>query len=192
MKNDCCTACKENERRINELQQELLKCQRKIEELIDHPTLVAGLTGETLIASFVKGKLSDKGASYDFELINGDRVEIKLSKLNIPMKGYPTLRWTWDRVLTSDGGCAKDYKYLILIGEKDERYQSFEEDKSNFVFFLITKEEAKEFSAPKDLSGHINLTTNSKTQRTNIGKKMWKKRKAPQEIYKLLNNCKSS
>jgi hypothetical protein len=67
----------------------------------------------------------------------GYKIEVKLSKLNVPSKAAPsTKRWTWAKPLGWLDK-AKTYDYLILLGEKDVRYEEQYLDDSPYIAFLV-------------------------------------------------------
>jgi hypothetical protein len=148
--------------------------------------LRSGLQGENLIVKIAKGIKTKNNASFDLELRNGAKVEVKYSKPTIPVAGYPCRRWVWDRVFGYKK--IKSYEYLVLIGEKPE---SDEEDqsnkKNNFVYFLLKRNEVKKVVAPGNKGGHINLVITKRT-RSEQGLNLWKYQKNLKEMKNFFNN----
>lgn len=81
----------------------------------------------------------------------------------------------------------KNYRYLVLIGEKDFRYQLIEEDDSHFVFFLLDAIQTEEVTT-NDPRGTIYLTTNPKTIRNKRGRALWSYRKMAHEMEDFFKN----
>ena len=99
--------------------------------------MAQGLKGERLICDLTGSIATKLNASFDLTSRSGLKVEVKLSKLHTPVKTAPnTKRWTWTKPLGwLDKG--KDYDYLILLGEKDHRYQELYLDDSPYVAFIV-------------------------------------------------------
>lgn len=141
--------------------------REELEYLKTHPTIAAGLRGERLVLSQLGGRLTEYAASYDLELSNGTRIEIKYSRLNTPELNAPdTHRWSWSKVLGfRDKG--KDYAYLLLIGEKDKRHKEQYLGDAPYVYFLIPRDRVSEIVVKGKLIGsNTNLTTNFRTVRS--------------------------
>jgi len=120
---------------------------------------VAGLKGETLVRDLVGGKLTSFAKSYD--IVAGKRkIEVKYSNLGSPVRGGPTRRWSWSKPLGyKDKG--KDYDYLVLIGEKDDRFPDQYLDTTPYVCFFIARNDVEELMYKgKSIGGVIQLTTN--------------------------------
>jgi hypothetical protein len=141
-------------KKIEKLISENQELRNKLSE-ISHPTMLAGIRGEDLITRLTKGWKSNKGASYDIKLVNGAKVEVKLSKLNKPSKISSSLRWTWHGLL-SGFTREKQYDYLVLIGENKGRYR-IENDKASYAYFLLTREQAEKLVDRGSSRGHINF-----------------------------------
>lgn len=126
-------------RRENQmLKKTMVRLEEKIEFLTKHKSIALGISGETLIAKIVKGNLSGVSESFDVTVPNGALIEVKYAKLNLATKQYakPTKRWAWSRVFGNGG--KKRYDYLVLIGEKDDRWeQYYKEPSAPFVLFCV-------------------------------------------------------
>lgn len=144
----------ENER----LRSELLRLQSENDFLLTHPTIAAGVTGETLVANLTDGSITKYAERYDVLLNGGEKIEVKFSRLNSASKKSPTKRWNWGRPLGS-GKEPKKYDYLVLIGEKDERYLS-EYLPGNYVYFLIPYRDIASIASITEKSNMIQVNTN--------------------------------
>ena len=67
--------------RVHELEVENEQLRAELEYLKTHPSIAAGLRGERLVLERLGGKLTKYAASYDLELTNGTRIEIKYSQV---------------------------------------------------------------------------------------------------------------
>ena len=147
--------------RIDELELYNNKLRLELDFLKQHPTISKGIKGETLVAKLLAGSTTTSYAeSYDICTDGGVRIEVKLSKLNQPMKASPTLRWNWSKPLGwMDKG--KDYHFLVLIGEKDERYSAHDIDRTPYVYFLIKIGDVPSvMDKGRSTGGSIQITTN--------------------------------
>lgn len=133
--------------------------------LKQHETIRTGIKGERLIADLTSGKLTKPNSSFDIQ-VAGLSVEVKYSKLNevsYTQKGVLKLssskRWTWTNVFGVGG--KKQYDFIILVGDVDERYRQHTKasDGSPYVFFALSKEDVAAFVTTKK-GNIIQLTTN--------------------------------
>lgn len=84
-------------------------------------------------------------SQHDITLKDGTRVEVKFSKLNTPNLKTSTKRWNWSKPFGwKDKG--KEYDFLLLIGEKDQRFKEYDIDDSPYVFFLIPYNKIREIT----------------------------------------------
>lgn len=180
-----CAECLKKDKKITKLTQKIKELKSKFYELSSHPKMIAGLKGESLIVRIAKGVKSKQNASYDVVLQDGSKVEVKFANLHTPNPVSPTSRWLWHRVYGNKK--MKDYRYLVLIGEKDTRYQSIEEDNSHFVFFLLSSTQIDEVTT-NDPRGSIYLTTNPRTIRNRRGRILWRCRKKAHEMEEFFKN----
>lgn len=164
------TKVAELENRILILARELEHCrsrcillEREVEFLRLHPTISQGLKGERLVCQLTGGMLTKYAEKYDVALPNLATVEVKHSKLNIPVHGSSTRRWNWSKPLGHlDKG--KEYDFLILLGEKDERYPEQYVDDSPFVCFLVPRDIVPSLSTKgRTVGGMIQLSSNLST-----------------------------
>jgi hypothetical protein len=145
-----------------ELTQANAHLREELEFLKMHPVLVAGLKGETLVCNLVKGKLTSFAESYDVTA-GKCRIEVKYSNLGIPVQGHPTRRWSWSKPLgyKDKGG---NYDYLVLIGDKDNRFPDQYLDTTPYVCFLIARKDVGELMYKgESIGGVIQLTTHFET-----------------------------
>ncbi|HEV2521996.1 MAG TPA: hypothetical protein VGT24_06410 [Candidatus Acidoferrales bacterium] len=139
--------------RVRELEAECAALRREVEALkpFDAEFLVAQLTGGDIKTNFHD--------PYDVLLKSGLRLEVKYSHLNKPNPSK-TLRWNWSRPmgLSDKRG---EYDYLVLVGQKDERYKEQYPDDSRYVFFLVPRKEVgRVTNAGKTIGSMIALNTN--------------------------------
>lgn len=144
----------------NLLRERLLHIERELEFLKTHPAIAQGLKGERLIAQLTGGTLTAFAESHDVTLSNSVSIEVKYSKLNIPVQGTKTRRWNWSKPFGwKDKG--KDFDLLLLIGEKDMRYQNQYLDNSPYVYFLIPHNCVPDIlTSGKAIGSNVQLTTN--------------------------------
>ncbi len=141
------------QRRVNQLETEL-------SFLRAHPIFLQGLKGETLIATLTGGELTSFAAEHDI-VVSGDvKLEVKFSKLNIPVPGSSTRRWNWSKPLGwKDKG--KVYDFLLLVGDKDARYPDQYRDSSPYVFFLVPRHQVLSVcNSGAAIGANVQLTTN--------------------------------
>ena len=86
----------------------------------------------------------------------GARLEVKYSHLNGPNKSK-TKRWNWHSVLGSANN--KQYEYLVLVGEKDARYDDQYPGDLPDVFFLVPRSEVDHIKTGNDIAINTNLAT---------------------------------
>jgi hypothetical protein len=146
--------------RFKELEAENATLKVELNFLKVHPAIAQGIKGETLIAQLVQGQVTAFAERYDVLTDAGIRVEVKYSKLNRPMKTTATRRWNWCKPLGSlDRG--KNYHYLILVGEKDDRYLDQYPDGTPYVYFLLPMRHVREvMDKGRSVGGMVQITSN--------------------------------
>jgi len=186
-----CKSCQERIKEIRLLNQQITilreqnqKLNRKLKELLQHPSMLAGIKGERLILEFTKGKTTKKCAPYDIRTQDGKRIEVKYSNISCPVLKSTTKRWVWCGLFGERD--AKDYDFLVLIGDKDGEHHIFEEDNSNFVYFILTKDNIKEIATTKQKRGWIALNINPKTGWSRA-KMLWKYKVSADEAKKFFD-----
>jgi hypothetical protein len=151
----------ELERENAELRKAVLLLQQRLAFFTNHKTIAAGISGETLISRLADGVVTSYAESYDVVDASGRRIEVKYSGLNTPTKQSPTKRWAWAKIF-GEGG-AKEFDYLILVGERDERWAEHYKDPTNpFVLFSIPFSEVSQLTMGMSGGRHraIQLTSN--------------------------------
>jgi hypothetical protein len=90
-----------------------------------------------LIASVIRGAVTAAGCAHDMVCVDaGLRIEIKLSQLNVAIRGRGTQRWAWTKVFGESGN--KKYDRLVLVGVADERFRTqYRDPRVPYVFFDI-------------------------------------------------------
>lgn len=192
-----CPECKIKNRTISSLQNsiqelkiELNNYKTQLNYLINERKSI-GSDAEKAISDLIEGSsLTKNNALTDLILSNGDKIEIKHSRLNKPMDNCPTKRWTWSR-LFGEKGETKDWKFLILRAEKDSKYWPIEKDNSPYIHFLLDRQLARQCSAPKNQKGLISITTNPKTVRSPQGRRLLQCRISTEIIQNLFSNIDS-
>lgn len=172
--------------RIEKLEKENVELKSEISFLKTHPVFVKGFKGEQLVCDLTSGSLTSFAVGHDVVLKNGSKIEVKYSKLVIPNLNGTSRRWQWSKPLGfMDKG--KDYNFLLLVGDKDYRFQEQYLDESPYVFFLIPIENVKSLmSFGKAIGSSILLTTKFSTYRSEKAKQILKYMVAEQEINKVL------
>ena len=89
---------------------------------------------------------------------NGTRLEVKQSKVNT-LSGSKTKRWTWSNLLGLNDTNAFDF--LVLLGEKDKRYEKQYPPDLDYVCFLVPRSDVNNIknSWAPNLALNTNLAT---------------------------------
>ena len=142
------------------LRARVLQLEAEVAFLRTHPVFVQGLKGETLVASLTGGELTAFAAKHDVVVRGKVTIEVKFSKLNIPVLGRDTRHWNWSKPLGwKDKG--KTYDYLLLVGEKDHRFPHHYLDDSPYIFFLLPKSIVPTVcSIGRSIGAMVQITTN--------------------------------
>src|SRR5438445_38697 len=110
------------------------------------PTLAQGLKGEVLVAKLTGGTVTGYAVRHDVEVKTGDRLEVKYSHVNV-QNATKTGRWNWYNLLGRlDKG--KEYDYLVLVGDKDPRYDPQYPIDLPYVFFLVPRSDVGNIKSP--------------------------------------------
>lgn len=120
------------------------------------PTLAQGLRGETLIVKLTGGVPTGYKDPHDVTLKGGTRLEVKYSHVNAPNRSK-TRRWNWHSVLGSANN--KVYDYLVLVGEKDPRYDDQYPAGLASVIFLVPRSDVDQIKTGNDIAISTNLAT---------------------------------
>lgn len=118
------------------------------------PTLAQGLKGETLVATLTGGVLTGYKDPHDVTVTTGARIEVKYSHMNAPNPSA-TRRWNWHSVLGMSHN--KKYDYLVLVGEKDPRFDDQYPAQLDCVFFLVPRSDVDHFRTGEDIAMNTNL-----------------------------------
>lgn len=161
---------------LNRMRRENRELRDRLGFLKDHPTLVRGVRGETIVAKMVDGSRNTKNAPHDLTLKSSPlRLEVKYSELNVAIRGRGTKRWVWTKPLGESG--RKRFDRLILIGPTDPRFSSYYRDsRAPFVLFDVPFSQVKSLSVPVQRGRYtaIYLTTNPCTVRSTSAHRMWR------------------
>jgi hypothetical protein len=142
--------------RIRLLERENTQLKKEVEFFRRTPTLAQGLKGETLIANLTDGARTGYKDPHDVTVKGGDRLEVKYSHVNVP-NSSTTRRWNWHSVLGSAHN--KKYEHLVLVGEKDPRYEDQYPADLPFVFFLVPRSDVDHIKTGNDIALNTNLAT---------------------------------
>lgn len=142
------------------LRETIASLSERLSFLETHRTLAAGLRGETLISDLVNGKITAYATPHDIEVTaTGQVIEVKLAKLNKPVRTSTTHRWAWSKVFGESG--RKKYDHLLLVGEADLKYrEQYRDQGSPYVLFLVPYADVKALSVKTGRNESIILTTN--------------------------------
>jgi hypothetical protein len=140
--------------------------ERKLGVLTSHPTLAAGIAGESIVAKIVNGVVTAYAGAFDVTAASGAKIEVKYSKLNIKYKERDDTRWAWGKIF-GEGG-SKVFDYLLLVGDADKRHaRHYRDSDSSFVMFCLPFAEVAKFTMSMNSGRYraIQLTS-SPTQTT--------------------------
>lgn len=128
--------------RIQDLEKRLSLCEAERDGLKrQRESLRGGFEAVNFVKDLTGGQITAYQDSYDLQLPNGYRLEIKWSHLNV-VSPY-TRRWNWDNIL---GGPTrgKEYHFLVLVGEKDpEHRHKYPYRDEPYVCFLVPRCEVR-------------------------------------------------
>jgi hypothetical protein len=122
------------------------RLETQLRFLGQHKTLALGMAGEQLIARLSGGITTAHTSRHDIEMLAGQKIEVKTSKISVPMVKKPNSgkRWQWHKIYGQDG--QKIYDWLVLVGQADPRYKEFYLDRhSEYVMFLIPYDQLKNY-----------------------------------------------
>ncbi|WP_139191628.1 hypothetical protein [Variovorax sp. CF079] len=162
-----CQSPTAQEAEISALKLRVLQLEKEVEFLRYHPTLAQGLKGERFICQITEGIATSLNARFDVKSKGGLKLEVKFSKLHSPEKSaLDTKRWSWSKPMGwLDKG--KDYDFLLLVGDKDYRFEDQYVDDSPYVVFLIPSARVHQtIVSGKTIGANINLTTNFSSVRS--------------------------
>jgi hypothetical protein len=139
-----------NDDEVQKLRERIRELEEKNEELKTKLDRARGVPAEVLVAQMTGGERTEYKDRYDVRTQNGNRIEVKLSKVHT-YRTTKTKRWTWDSLLGS-----KEYDFLVLAGEKDSRCSQLYPPKLVYLFFLIPQSAVSEINSRGDC---VSLTT---------------------------------
>jgi hypothetical protein len=126
-----------------------------------------GVPAEDFIAELTHGQRSRYKDGHDITTEGGHRLEVKSSSLHSPSSSK-TLRWTWDNLLGLHQ--TKQYDFLVLVGEKDPRYEE-QYPELPYVCFLVPKRDVDTINSDGDcVALNTNLAT-AKAAKSNVLKR---------------------
>ncbi len=106
---------------ILRLRDRVLELEKENEDLKKTLNFARGVPAEIFVAELTGGVRGGYKDGHDVTTNSGHRLEVKLSHLNRP-NSSKILRWNWDRLLGLNE--TKEYDFLVLMGEKDPRYEA--------------------------------------------------------------------
>jgi len=118
--------------------------------------------------------MASRNATHDMIAERGNRIEVKYSGLNAPVRGRDTLRWVWTKVFGESG--RKRYDRLLLVGESDLRFaSSYRDSGSAFTLFDVPIARVRELAVPVQAGRYtaIFLATNPLTARSFRSQKLF-------------------
>ncbi len=146
--------------RISSLERENAELKKEVEDLKEvvefhrlTPTQAQGRKGETFIATLTRGVRTGYREPHDVTVNNGDRLEVKMSRVTKP-NSY-TRRWNWHNVLGS--GHNKEYEFLILLGEKDPVWRDQYPPDLQYVIFLVPRSDVDHIKTGNQIAINTNL-----------------------------------
>ena len=115
------------------LRERVAYLEAQLRFLSQHERLAAGIRGEEIIARIVAGELTGHTTGHDIDAA-GVKIEVKYA--NLSPVGPTTKRWQWQKIFGQTG--AKEYDFLLLVGQADRRFTaSYRDPSSPYVLFLL-------------------------------------------------------
>lgn len=137
-------------KRIFELEEENEALKKKLR-------FARGVPAEDFVAALTSGVRTRYKDGHDVTTKRGYRLEVKMSHLNCPGSSK-TRRWNWDRLFGLNE--TKEYDFLVLVGDKDPRYDSQYPPDLEYVCFVIPRNEVDTIkSSGNCVALNTNLTT---------------------------------
>jgi hypothetical protein len=134
-------------RRIFELEEENEALKKRLD-------FARGVPAEDFVAELTNGLRAGYKDGHDVTTEGGDHLEVKLSHLN--STSSKTLRWNWDNLLGHNG--TKEYHFLVLVGEKDPRYEA-QYPELPYVCFVVPRGDVDTVKTGNCIALNTNLTT---------------------------------
>jgi hypothetical protein len=121
--------------RIDQLEAKCQTLELKLREATSHKTVFAGVKGELLIAGLSGGVVVSGNRAFDV-VAGTTKFEVKYAALSKPIRNSEFTRWQWAKLLGEKN--SKTYDYLVLIGEKDARYnEKYKFVEEEFCYFMV-------------------------------------------------------
>lgn len=166
---------------IQSLKDANLRLRHEVEYLRLNPSIARGMRGETLVADFVGGVRSKRGAGHDVLTTDGlQLIEVKYSSLLQAIGGRPVRRWVWTKLFGELG--RKQYDRLLLVGESDSRFMDMYVDPTSpYVIFDIPYQNAIELAGgiKSGRYSQIQLTSNPSTVKSSRAKELFEVYQVP-------------
>lgn len=145
-------------KRDNQTLRELItSLERKLSFFDQHQTTGEGKRGERLLADALRAALTSHKSSFDLLTGAGTRIEVKTSRLTV-VGMTSTKRWVWNQIFGLNGN--KNFDYIILMGESDERFVEHYPGNDPYLFVLLDHATAKELSKGGSKGKYIQLVSN--------------------------------
>lgn len=152
--------------RISQLEDENWALKQRLKVLEPQEAPVA----EFYIAELSGGSLTSGLVAHDVVGSDGSLFEVKYSRLNTPVKGAKSKRWSWGHPLGNSG--LKAFDYLILVGEIDPRYaHQYEGSCPFYVLFCVPYDQVT--AVMRDNEPLIQITTNPLSIRSASAKRLF-------------------
>jgi hypothetical protein len=165
--------------------------------------LNVGRMAELIVNSLVGGTLTRYASHSDIKTPEGDKIQVKYSKVRTPNKDYPkTHTWNWSNIKAKEED-GRGYHFLVLLGKKDANFpcQSMDTDTTpygKYVCFFIPLEEVAELMPEGKDSGMVNTNTDrekvtsSQSKQYSKSKKLWGHMKKLEDLPALIKGYKST
>jgi hypothetical protein len=121
---------------ILRLRDRILVLENENEVLKRKLNFMRGVPAEMFVAGLTEGKRTRYKDRHDVTATGGQRLEVKSSHLNLQER-TKTKRWNWDRLLGLNE--TKEYDFLVLLGEKDPRFEEQYPADLPYVCFLVPR-----------------------------------------------------
>ena len=159
-----------------------------LKTLLGHATsddaLNVGRMAELLVKTLVGGTFTRYASHADIKTPEGDRIQVKYSKVRTPNKDHPKSHtWNWSNIKAKEDE-GRGYHFLVLLGKKDADFPSQYMDTDappygQYVCFVIPLKEVGELMSGGKNSGMVNTNTDrekvlsSHSKQYSKSKKLW-------------------
>ena len=166
-------------------EQEKQRLREELSFLMEFPAVAQGLKGEDLVARYTGGIVTGHKDSHDVVIKDGARIEVKFSRLNTQAH-KKTKRWNWIRPLGQNE--SKEYDWLVLMGDKDPRYEEQYPVELPYVFFMIPRNSIDDIRSNGKLSVALNTNLATAKAPQSVALKRYLVRSAT-DFKELLASC---